>query len=179
MRARLFVAIDLPPAARATLAALAPRGERGVRPVAEENLHVTLKFLGDAEIEPVAEALERVHFAPFSWSVRGVGFFLPPRRGPTLWAGFDENPAATELHGAVDRALSELGFARDRSPFTPHVTLARCDARAPRGIERAFVRGNESLAIPGLAVSTFVLRASVLRPEGPSYTDVRVYGANR
>ncbi len=132
--ARLFLALDLPPEARASVAAWrdsVAAGRPELRPVAEEALHVTLVFLGsrpEAEIEAEADAaLGAVEGLPAPRLVPGrmVGV---PKRGPRLFAlNLDDvGGRAAAVHEAAAGALEAGGFyKREKRPFWPHVTLAR------------------------------------------------------
>lgn len=106
-----------------------PRRAR-VRRVAERNLHLTLKFLGDVEdaripglIQALAAASERV--TTFDLVVERVGSF-PERGAPrVLWAGCDGGAMLTRLHDQVETACERAGFPREERAFHPHVTLGR------------------------------------------------------
>jgi 2'-5' RNA ligase len=133
-RARLFVALDLPPETRAALVewqAHALRGRDDLRAVAPDALHVTLAFLGHrpvAEIEPITATLERAVTGLdaarlAAKEARGI----PPRR-PRLFALDLADPAgsAGTIHAAVSQALVAGGFYEpEKRRFWPHVTVAR------------------------------------------------------
>lgn len=134
---RAFVAVPLSAAVRDALARLPIRTEvqgARVRRVASHNLHLTLKFLG--ELEPArisgvvcALAAASCSVSPFDLAVAGAGQF-PPRGAPrVLWAGVGGGPSLAALKERVDRALADLGFARETRPFAAHVTLARVAGR--------------------------------------------------
>lgn len=121
---RLFVAIELSPAMKASLIdvqnALYDRGIRGSY-TPEENLHLTLAFLGELpDMQPVVDALQRVRFTPFPLALEGTGAF-----GDLWWAGLCPSPALEALARRVRRSLAEGGIPYDRKRFSPHVTLLR------------------------------------------------------
>lgn len=123
---RLFIALPLPGALReALLRAQENLRRQGVRAnySREENLHLTLAFLGEVEVEAAAEAQEAVLSvdAPaFALTLAGSGAF-----GDLLWAGIQKNEALDRLAARVRGALEERGLSYDRKPFRPHITLAR------------------------------------------------------
>ncbi len=174
---RAFVAILLDDATRAALARLPrpapPRGVQ-VRWVAERNLHLTLKFLGEVEeerIPAVAAALRAasVQAKPFTMEVAGTGAF-PERGAPrVLWAGCDGGTALVALAAAVEQGLERIGFERERRPFSAHVTLARVTGRAPGPLlpperrDRAFGQ---------VQVRSLSLMRSTLRTAGAVYEEV-------
>ncbi len=138
MRVRVFIAIPLPERVREAVGDLIERMKmvvRGVRWVPRENLHITLKFLGevnDREILPVAGAIRREggHVSSFSLSLMGRGAFPSIANPRILWVSVDEGMEMVRiLHEQVDRALGELGYERDQRPFRGHVTVGRVKRR--------------------------------------------------
>jgi 2'-5' RNA ligase len=159
---RLFVAIRLSEAIRRRIAAATPSHVRGIRWVAPENLHLTLKFLGEVEearAASVAEALRSIHAAPFDLSMRGFGSFPG-----VVWVGC-EGPAAA-LAEAVERVCAGLDFPRESRPFNPHVTIGRVkERRALRSLKL-----DPSADFGTQRVESFALMRSDLTPRGPIYT---------
>lgn len=129
---RLFVALEIFPEVRENLAALT--GElRGKIPQARwmraENLHVTLKFLGEAgteKMEGIRAALAGVRgSAPVEIEFRGLGCFPEARRARVLWVDAAAGPELERLAAEIEKALEPLGFAREQREFSSHVTVAR------------------------------------------------------
>lgn len=121
---RLFLAIRLSPPMKAALVRAREelyRAEVRGNFTPEENLHLTLAFIGELpEPEPVLEALAPVRFAPFPLRLEGLGCF-----GDLWWAGMTSSPPLDALARRVRRALAEGGIPFDRKRFSPHVTLLR------------------------------------------------------
>ena len=181
--ARLFVAAEIDPDVIERLCRAGSRLENslgGIRWVRRENLHLTLKFLGqvsDERIAPIGEALERA-LAPLprsSVACRGLGVFPDIRRPKVLWAGLDAAPLA-RLTGAVEAALAALGFAREAREFKPHLTLGRWRAFAgrPEALRREMEqwRGRDFGASE---IKDVILFQSVLKPDGAVYTPLKVF----
>jgi 2'-5' RNA ligase len=137
---RCFVAVELDRALREAIAtrlvARLPR-DPGVRWCTQQQLHVTLKFLGEAPDELLPQLCQVVAAAaadiePFHLTVGGLGAFPSPRSPRVLWIAVDD-PAAgcARWLAAADPRLAELGFEPETRPFHPHVTLGR--SRSPRG----------------------------------------------
>jgi len=124
---RLFVAVDLPEEVRRELSSLCC-GLPGARWLPPEQLHLTLRFIGEVDPETgrsVAEALDDVALTPFSLRLRGLGFF-PPRGQPrVLWAGVERSEALSRLQRRVETVLTRAGLAPEGRKFMAHVTLAR------------------------------------------------------
>lgn len=104
-----------------------------VRWLPPQNVHLTLKFLGESP-EPggLHDALRAVcgRHRPLDLDLRGAGAFPSPERARVLWVGVGKGSEALgELAGSVEGALEELGFARERRPFHPHATVGRARER--------------------------------------------------
>lgn len=130
---RLFVAIrlseELKTALRQAQREMEARGIRG-KFSPEENLHLTLAFIGDyPEAGPVLDALRTVRFRPFALSLDGIGCF-----GDLWWAGIRDSAALTAVSRRVRRALAENKIPFDRKRFSPHITLIRKASKAAAGI---------------------------------------------
>jgi 2'-5' RNA ligase len=135
MMLRIFIAVEIPTGIQKAIAqSTAPLKEalpgRLVRWVAPQNVHLTLKFLGDVSppnVERLAEALkgEAASHAPFPMSVDGLGTFPNPRRARVIWIGLEAPPALDVLRHAVEAAVARLGYAPEDRPFSPHLTIGR------------------------------------------------------
>ncbi len=99
--------------------------------VAEENLHLTLKFVGDVRDTDIPELCKLVKqgtesLPPFDLQLEGVGAFPSLEQPRTIWLGVDEGTAAMQqLHACVEDVLSYWGVNKDRHEFIPHLTLGR------------------------------------------------------
>lgn len=133
---RLFIALPVDDSVTANLArvgsAAGVREARGVRWVAQENMHLTLAFLGDVEERSVPE-LEDVLFSAVEeytttlhLKAQGIGAFPNDEAARVLWAGLDGDvPRLIDLRGRLVDELRHAGFAIDPQRFRPHITLAR------------------------------------------------------
>jgi 2'-5' RNA ligase len=176
---RCFVAVELDRALRAPLLDLLrqqlPR-TRDVRWCTEQQLHVTLKFLGDVadgQLSAVCDAVEGAarSVAPFALHLSGLGCFPSPRSPRVLWCGV-EDPAGgcARWLELADPLFEELGFSREARAFHPHVTLGR--SKGPGGGE-VMRRVLGQLAVPPtpeMTVGQVVLFESRLSPRGAQYT---------
>lgn len=185
---RSFIAIEITDGIRRGLAELqqdlaAHVPSRAVRWVDPENIHLTLKFLGDADtaaIDPISIRLEEVAatFEPFTVQLGELGCFPNPRRPRVIWVGVNADPEADGgdigqqplpgLQRRLERGLEELGWPAEKRRFHPHLTLGRVKdsravvaARFPWGRKR--VSGQQS-------VEALCLFQSDLRPSGAVYT---------
>lgn len=172
---RLFVAIRPPLDIRERLLA-AMGGVAGARWQSEDQLHLTLRFIGELDrhaARDVDAALSAVHHPRFEIALAGMGSF--ERRGDpvTLWAGVAPHEPVKALHNKIDQALSRAALDPERRAYTPHITLARL----PRGSGpvRGAIETSGGLSSPPFAVEEFSLFESRLTPEGPVYTRLERY----
>ena len=171
---RLFVAIRPPETIREQLLDLM-EGVPDLRWQQEEQLHLTLRFVGEVE-RPVAEdlaaSLERVRFECFALLLDGVGKFEKHRHG-ALWAGVKPKDQLKALNAKVERACQSAGLAAERRAFHPHITLARWKGRAPR-LDR-FLEQRGGLVSEPWEVGEFILFESRLGHEGAHYEPLERY----
>jgi RNA 2',3'-cyclic 3'-phosphodiesterase len=175
---RIFVAVFPPPAVRRALSDAARElpvvGEvRWVRP---ENVHLTLKFLGDIpedNLGHIAEALEpvRLRHGPFEAELSGFGAFPSARRARILWAGIGEGSEPLRaLARDVEASLEPLGFEREDRAYVPHLTLGRA-----RGRPVSLGAGGTPPPVPGFLVRSVELVESVLGATGSAYSTLAAY----
>lgn len=171
MTLRLFVALELPEAVRATLAAV-PLDTDVWRPVGPESLHVTLAFLGarpEEDVEAIASVIAAEAGSPAPRLALAGALLLPPRRARVLAIAL-EDPDGTlaGLQARVSAALAAAGvYTPEARPFRAHVTVARLRPRArPPREARAAVDGAPFTA-PQLT-----LYRSLLHPKGARYERV-------
>lgn len=130
---RVFVAINLNQQERAGLEAAARRlveSRYPVRWVPAQNVHLTLKFLGEVGEDRLPELFAAVDGAAagrgaFDMAAIGFGAFPSLRRPQVVWAGLEVNPPLTDLQKRLETALEALGYPRERRRFHPHLTLGR------------------------------------------------------
>ena len=177
---RLFVAIELPASLREGVRDHIDRLRDSVPDARaswarEENLHLTLKFLGEtpvSKVEALSLAVERAaaQVSPFSAIVGGSGAF-PPRGQPrVLWIGIDDSTGnLMKLYRSLEDECFQAGFSREERPFNPHLTVARL--RQPHGSRRlAEVHQQIGFDPVPLNVSDVCLIRSELRSEGSRYS---------
>ncbi len=148
---------------------------REVAWVAPENLHLTLKFLGqveEARLAPLAMALQAAAagLPAFDASVAGLGAFPSATRPRVVWAGVREGAGTTTaLAERVERACAGLGLAPETRPFSPHITLGR--VRVPRRNPRLtdLLAAGAGEEFGRIRVGSLVLMESRLSPQGARY----------
>jgi 2'-5' RNA ligase len=176
---RLFVAVEIPGAVRAALAAAQARlraGDARVGWVPPENIHLTLAFLGDtfqARVPALQAALDRAvsGFASFSVEVRGLGAFGAPRSPRVIWAGLeDASGLLAGLHAALAERLTEAGVVLEARPFHAHLTLGRVRSRRGSDALTAAMASDKDTPFGALPVKQVLLMRSRLEARGAEYS---------
>jgi 2'-5' RNA ligase len=178
MMHRLFVGLPLPePVADALIGLMG--GVAGARWQSREQLHLTLRFIGEVDRHTAADvvaALGRVALAPFAVHLATPGSFDRKGRLDQLWSGVGPKPPLAELAHRINQALQAAGVASESRAFVPHITLARF------GRTSGSLAGWPAQPLPALAwkVDRFVLWESQLGHGGSVYAPVAHYpGAER
>ena len=179
---RLFVALEIPQEVRKNLAGLL-KGLRAISPqtkwVRAENLHLTLKFIGEvpeANLAGIRSALAVAKSdAPVRLEARGLGFFPNPRHPRVLWAGIESSPNLKTLAEGIGLALEKVGIAREKRAFSPHLTLARFEPSRLEEKLRAAIEEKSSVEFGEVFATQFHLIESKLKPAGAEYTTVESF----
>ncbi|MBC2714496.1 MAG: RNA 2',3'-cyclic phosphodiesterase [Desulfobacteraceae bacterium] len=143
-----------------------------------ENIHLTLKFLGDIhpdDVGPVCQVIEASvkEFGSIALCVRGVGVFPGIRRPRVLWTGISgQTDVLEKLHKAIDVGLSDLGFAKDERRFTGHLTLGRFKGHPDSDILINIMKTYVDMASDEFLVDAVHVYQSDLKPSGPVYTNL-------
>ena len=177
---RSFIAIPITPAIQKSAATLVSRlaGERdGIKWVPGENLHLTLKFLGEVdnrEVPRVCEVLRRCcsGIEPFFIQFHGAGAFPDPSRPRVVYAGITEGgDSLVKRVGRLEPALAELGFKPEPRAYVPHLTLGRTRGGSRRGAPEVGERIGEQadFDLGAMAAEKVCLYASFLDKSGPTY----------
>ena len=179
---RLFVAIEIPKEVRAAVASLLNEF-RALSPqtkwVRAENMHLTLKFLGEtdaAKLSEVKSALVSIHSTqPVMLQFRGLSFF-PYAKGPRVfWASIQSTSDLASLAGEIDNAMHKLGFPLESRPFVPHLTLARFNEPRQAAALRNAVVEKASRSIGSFSAREFHLIESKLKSTGAEYATLQTF----
>jgi RNA 2',3'-cyclic 3'-phosphodiesterase len=171
---RLFIAVGLADDVRQRLSVVQEKivacGQ--IRAVEYVNLHITLKFLGEADgrmMERVSDALGKIQHSRIPLRIKGLGAFPSTGGARVIWAGvadgFDET---YQLHTLIDAALLPLGFERDPK-FHPHVTLARVKGKPDKKMIWDILEAEAQTEFGSQVASEILLMESSLSNKGPIY----------
>lgn len=175
MRQRFFIGIRPPEAVRDLLIDRMEALE-GARWQDDDQLHLTLRFVGSAqprEVDDLMAALQSVSAPPFALALEGVGHFERKGVPHTLWAGVTGSEPLAVLQNRVERACRRAGFAAETRKFAPHVTVARLN-RGTAPVEH-WLACHSGLRSDPWPVDSFVLYESRLDPGGAIYEPVMRY----
>ena len=173
---RLFAGIALPADVRERLGGLCA-GLAGVRWVAVENMHVTLRFIGDVDRaagDDVHAALSSVAAPAFALRLAGIGCFESRGRVRTIWAGIEKSASLDHLADKVESAIVRAGFEPGGRKFKGHVTLARLK-NVPLARIGGYLESHSAFAAEPFSVESFALFRSHLGKGGPVYERLADY----
>ena len=175
---RTFIAVEVSPAIRTRLVAMQREfasTAQEVKWVEEENLHVTLKFLGqvdEREVHTVCRLVQEAVAgqAPFDMTVAGIGAFPNAKRPRVIWAGVTAGgPELIRIHADLERALRAQGYPREDRPYTPHITLGRIRQIQPNAQLATELEQHQGWDGGQTVVRELLVMASQLSSDGPHY----------
>jgi 2'-5' RNA ligase len=172
---RLFIGLRPPAPIRAHLLAQMG-GVPGARWQSDEQLHLTLRFIGDVDrriAEDVALALGQVRSPAIEAALAGTGQFDSRGRPNAIWAGVRPPDALAQLHRKLDQAMVRLGLEPERRAYLPHITLARLSG--PANIADRYLADHAGLTSPPFTFTHFHLFESTLGGGGAHYEAIERY----
>jgi RNA 2',3'-cyclic 3'-phosphodiesterase len=166
---RLFVALPIPESVADDIVRV-QRGLEGAKWSPRENLHLTLRFIGDADerqAEDLDAALGEIAAAPFGVDLAGAGFF-GGEQPHAMWLGVRHNASLMKLQKDCERACRRAGFGADPRSYTPHVTICYLPRHYPLEPVIAFEQSHALFKAPTWTADRFYLYASRTQGSGPS-----------
>ena len=179
---RMFLAVDLDEKLQDIVTEVQKRiseVDAQLKFVEPENLHFTLKFLGEVS-DNKAEELSGmirdkiVDYDPFKISIMGTGFFPHPGYIRVVWLGVANPEIYSDLQKTLDEEFVKHGFRKERS-YIPHLTIARVKGAKNKEALIGLINEMENIGIGDMVVNELVLKKSELTPAGPIYTDIQEF----
>jgi 2'-5' RNA ligase len=171
---RLFIAVEVPEGIKEKMGVLASElPDDGLSKVKPENVHFTLKYLGEVEKAKIVEIkriLHRIEFSPFSVHLKGVGVFPNESYAHVVWAGAE----CDEMEELARRIHTSLVGLFEGEDFSAHLTLARVKRKMSF---RDFLNEHKGEEFGKFKVDKFVLFESRLQQGGPEYRKLVEFGA--
>lgn len=160
------------------------KGGWDVKWVPSENLHVTLKFLGNTpedSVQRIKESLSLItpYLEPFTLKLSGVGLFPDKRRPRVIWIDLLDSFRLKILKEKIEESLLSIGFEREDRPFSPHLTIGRI--RSPKGNDSLFnaIETLKDKDFGNIGVDKISLMKSELKPTGAQYTTITEFYLKR
>ena len=150
-----------------------------VKLVERENIHFTVKFLGEISEVQAGDASSRLKALSLKGgevSVKGAGAFPSSSRPSVVWAGVDaaDEPMVSSIASPIIEALRGIG-EEDSRPFRAHATVARVRNRSPNRALAELLGKSANRPFGSTALTEVKLKSSLLTPSGPVYTDVGAF----
>ncbi len=148
MMARMFVSVPVADTSWSTSVSDALRACKGVSASPPEQLHITLRFIGDIDESRIPALVSAVEAAcagtgPFEVSIKGIGCFPNEKRPSVVWVGAEPHDRLTALSDGISRQLKKAHFRFDEKPFKSHITVGRCNGPTDISEVLAQYRGAE------------------------------------
>lgn len=182
MSVRAFLAIELEDELRHKIYEIEKEFKKidaKIKYVEERNLHITLKFFGEIDLEgldKISEKIEDVlsNYKEFGINLKGCGAFPSKDYIKVLWIGTQDNKILNELHEDLDKELESLGFDKDEN-FSTHVTFGRMKSEKNKDAVRDEIEKYENHEIGPMNIKKIILMKSTLTAEGPVYNKIKEY----
>jgi 2'-5' RNA ligase len=178
---RTFIAIELSSDIKESLAQIQSHlkySGADVKWVEKDNIHLTLKFLGEIteekrkEIEPILDGIGE-SIRPFEISIKDIGVFPKIDHPRVIWASLDKGAAESkELAERIDSALLKIGFEKEPRPFAAHLTIGRVRLPKNRDALKEKILNSQIKSYNLQQISCIILFKSTLTPKGPIYTKI-------
>jgi 2'-5' RNA ligase len=148
-----------------------------VKLVKPQNIHITVRFLGNitpAMVEKIFDAMKQVQFAPFNVQMKGLGAFPDLRYPRVVWAGITDGADQLKtVFSQLEPRLRGLGFSPDHKGFSPHLTVARIRSGRNKAHLADFITENANCDLGTIKAQCLRLKKSDLTPKGPIYSTLK------
>ena len=153
-----------------------------IKYVPSQNMHFTLKFFGNIDldmVEDISMAVEKVikNYSSFELNIKTCGCFPNMKVIKVLWLGLDEGSPIKDLQKDLDKEFRKLGFKKEKN-FISHLTIGRVKSPKNKQEIRKTIEKLEDIEIGQMTVSKICLKKSTLTPQGPIYEDIKVFELN-
>ncbi len=153
--------------------------DEAIRWVELNNLHLTLRFLGDTtsvQVQEVSRMLDEIsnEFQSFKFNLTGIGYFKNKGQPRVLFVNIENDEALKLEAQQIENRVQQLGFEREDREFQPHLTLARIKYIKQKGKFFSLVNGWDNVEIQQVKIEDIVFYQSILYPEGPVYKPIKI-----
>ena len=153
-----------------------------IKYVPSQNMHFTLKFFGNIDldmVEDISAAVLKVikDYSSFDLNIKKCGCFPNRNVIKVIWLGLDEGSPIKDLQRDLDKEFKKLGIKKERN-FISHLTIGRVKSPKEKKEIRNTIEKLENIEIGPMTVSKICLKKSTLTPQGPIYEDIKVFELN-
>lgn len=179
---RAFLAIDVDEDLKAKMYRIIKEFKQidaNIKYVDLQNLHLTLKFFGDIDIEGIDLLSSKISklvegFDRFDLKIKGCGAFPNTNRIKVIWLGLENDEIVKELHDELDKEFVRLGFDKDKR-FSSHLTIGRMKSAKGKTKVKSTIEEFDDVEIGSMSVNSIILKKSTLTPQGPIYEDLKIF----
>jgi len=152
--------------------------EADLKLVEPENIHITLKFLGDTEEKHLEEIKDIItksieDIEPFNIKLKGTGVFPNQNYIKVVWVGIENSGPIAEIAQKIDNQTVKIGFKKEKRGFSPHLTIARVKTARNKDKLLQVLEKYRDVEFADIKVEAVKLKKSELTPKGPIYTDLQ------
>jgi len=176
---RGFIAIDIPTSQKIVeLSNQIKNSGANVKLVELKNIHITLKFLGDAEEEYIDQIEKTIKestdgIEPFDIKLANTGVFPNRNYVKVMWVGIEDNGELAQISNNINEGLAAFGFEKEKREFSPHLTIARVRSARNKDKLVEIVDKYNDIEFSTIKVDSIKLMQSELTPKGPIYTTLK------
>lgn len=177
MDLRCFIAIEMPESQKKSIKNIIDilmKSGADVKWVSSENIHITLKFLGQTDESLITSIKETLYkkllpYNPFYIKISDVGCFPDVRRPRVIWVGIEESSTLKNLQKEIDNEIVKFGYSIEKRDFSPHLTIGR--VRSQKGIAKMIKILDEfsTFSFGNIEIKNITLMKSELKPVGAKY----------
>lgn len=176
---RVFIAVDMPVTQKASeVINELKKININAKIVEIENMHLTLKFLGDID-ENLTDDIEKIikesigDNQPFEITLKSMGVFPNQNYIKVAWIGVEDAETLKTIAETIDKKLQSLGFKKEKRPFSAHLTIARIKSAKNKEKLIELIHKYQNIELQKIKINKIFLKKSILTPTGPIYTNLK------
>jgi 2'-5' RNA ligase len=176
---RAFIAVDIPVSHKVSeVINELKKININAKIVETENMHLTLKFLGDID-ENLTDEIEKIikestlDTQPFEITLKSLGVFPNQKYIKVAWIGVEEVETLKRIAETIDKKLQNLGFKKEERPFSAHLTIARIKSAKNKEKLIQLIHKYQNIELQKININKLFLKKSLLTPKGPIYTNLK------
>lgn len=176
---RAFIAIDIPVSQKVTeIINELKKTQINAKIVETENMHLTLKFLGDTD-ENLIDDIEKIiedtikDIMPFEIILKNIGVFPNQNYIKVMWIGVENIEVLKNIAETLDLKLCKHGFEKEKRSFSVHLTIARIKSAKNKEKIIQLINKYQDFEFQKIKVNKIILKKSILTPNGPIYSNLK------